>query len=59
MKFQRIAFQFTGDTKYAWASGYGPIAENIDEIPFLKDAPEALKEDFWEFWKWRIFSPKE
>jgi hypothetical protein len=51
VNFYKISFQYTGCTKYAWASGYGPIAENIDEIPFLKNAPEAFKKNKQEFWQ--------
>ena len=51
MKFFKISFQDAGDSKYAWASGYGPIAANIDEIPFLKNSPEAFKKNKQEFWQ--------
>lgn len=51
MKFYDIDVLHQDDSKYAWASGYGPINHNIDEIPFLKDAPEVLKIGFREFWE--------
>lgn len=52
MKFYRIKIEHIGGSKYAWASGYGPIAPNIDDIPFLRDSPQAFKKkraEFWEF----------
>ncbi len=50
MNFYKIDVNSIGGPEYAWASGYGPIAENIDDIPFLKDAPDVLKKGRVEFW---------
>lgn len=51
MNFYRLKVDQMDDTKYAWASGYGPIAESIDDIPFLKNEPEALKSNLVKFWE--------
>jgi hypothetical protein len=51
MNFFKLKVRSIGDSKFAWASGYGPIAENIDDIPFLKDAPDILKENLRGFWE--------
>lgn len=51
MNFHKIAFQYTGDSKYAWARSYGPIANEINNIPFLKEAPESFKLNLVESWK--------
>lgn len=51
MNFYDFRVKSIGDSKYAWASGYGPIAHNIDDIPFLKDASDAFKKKRAEFWE--------
>lgn len=50
MNFYKIDVKSIGGSEYAWASGYGPIAQNMDDIPFLKEAPDVFKEGRAEFW---------
>lgn len=51
MNFFEIRLQNIGGSKYAWASGYGPIEEDINKIPFFKEASEVFKNGRREFWE--------
>lgn len=51
MKLYRIEYKHSGGPKYAWTSGYGPTADSIDDIPFLKDTPTALKDNLQKSWE--------
>jgi hypothetical protein len=51
MNFYKIDLQLIGESKYAWASGYGPIANHIDNIPFLKNTPERFKQTRLKSWE--------
>jgi hypothetical protein len=51
MNFYTIDAKSIGGPEYAWASGYGPNAEDIDDIPFLKESPEVMKRNLRDFWE--------
>lgn len=51
MNFYSIRLKHVGNSKYVWASGYGPMADSIDDMVFLRSAPDAFKSMQAKFWE--------